>query len=108
MRTVSLPSTGRLSSNESAGVDVRALIVADQLRRAVPGGIGTYIRGLVQGLAQLGYEGPDMTLWASRPGPGKDDVVAGLGHGHVVSSRLRSSALVWACMPLFMTGDYVR
>ena len=75
---------------------MRALIVADQLRRAVPGGIGTYIRGLVQGLAQLGDDGPDVTLWASRPGAGKDDVLAGLGHGRVVSSRLQSSALVWA------------
>ena len=35
---------------------MRALIVADQLRRAVPGGIGTYVRGLAQGLAQLDDE----------------------------------------------------
>ena len=74
---------------------MRALIVADQLRRAVPGGIGTYIRGLVQGLVQLGDDGPAVTLWASRPGA-SEDAIAGLGHGDVVSSRLRSSALVWA------------
>ena len=30
---------------------MRALVVAEQLRRPVPGGIGTYIRGLLQGLA---------------------------------------------------------
>jgi glycosyltransferase involved in cell wall biosynthesis len=30
---------------------MRVLIVAEQLRRPVPGGIGTYVRGLLQGLA---------------------------------------------------------
>jgi glycosyltransferase involved in cell wall biosynthesis len=73
---------------------VRALIVADQLRRPVPGGIGTYVRGLAQGLAQLGDESPDITLWASRPGVADEDAVAELGP--VVSSRLASTALVWA------------
>lgn len=35
-------------------------MVAEQLRRPVPGGIGTYIRGLLQGLDEIG--GVDVTL----------------------------------------------
>jgi glycosyltransferase involved in cell wall biosynthesis len=48
---------------------LRVLLVVEQLRRAVPGGIGTYIRGLIQGLAEveLGLcARPDLTLYASR------------------------------------------
>jgi glycosyltransferase involved in cell wall biosynthesis len=45
---------------------VDVAIVAEQLRRRVPGGIGTYIRGLVQGLRQLGPEAPAAELVASR------------------------------------------
>ena len=40
----------------SGAVILRPLIIADQLRRSVPGGIGTYIRGLVAGLRELGME----------------------------------------------------
>ena len=39
---------------------MRVLMVAEQLRRPVPGGIGTYIRGLLQGLDEIG--GVDVTL----------------------------------------------
>jgi glycosyltransferase involved in cell wall biosynthesis len=45
------------------------LLVVEQLRRAVPGGIGTYIRGLLSGLAELEQTGGDvvpLTLFASR------------------------------------------
>ncbi|HEX9529947.1 MAG TPA: hypothetical protein VF954_02330, partial [Acidimicrobiales bacterium] len=51
------------------------LVVAEQLRRAVPGGIGTYTSGLFQGLAGLTGAGePDvvLTLLASRPPAGGD------------------------------------
>jgi glycosyltransferase involved in cell wall biosynthesis len=42
---------------------MNTLIVAEQLRRRVPGGIGTYIDGLLKGLADSGeYVG----LWASK------------------------------------------
>jgi glycosyltransferase involved in cell wall biosynthesis len=42
-------------------------IVVDQLRRSVPGGIGTYCRGLLAGLASLDVEErPKVTLRASR------------------------------------------
>jgi glycosyltransferase involved in cell wall biosynthesis len=39
------------SAGKSAGADV--LVIAEQLRRRVPGGIGTYVRGLLTGLAEL-------------------------------------------------------
>jgi len=75
---------------------VRVLIVAEQLRRPVPGGIGTYVRGLVQGLAALGGgAGPDVTLWASRPPRGGPDPLAALGPP-VRTSLLPAPALVRA------------
>jgi glycosyltransferase involved in cell wall biosynthesis len=61
---------------------VRVLLVAQQLRRAVPGGIGTYVRGLVQGLG----DEVDLTLLA-----GGDD----LGPP-VVDSRLPGKLLTRA------------
>jgi glycosyltransferase involved in cell wall biosynthesis len=49
------------------------LLVAEQLRRRVPGGIGTHARGLLAGLGQLAAEDvPALTLYASRP-PRRDD-----------------------------------
>ncbi|HVF73736.1 MAG TPA: glycosyltransferase family 1 protein [Acidimicrobiales bacterium] len=45
---------------------MRVLLVAQQLRRAVPGGIGTYVRGLVQGLG----DEVDLTLLAGGDGLG--------------------------------------
>lgn len=39
-----------------SGVATEALIITEQLRRAVPGGIGTYVRGLLQGLAAVGEQ----------------------------------------------------
>ena len=68
--------------------------MAEQLRREVPGGIGTYVRGLAQGLTALGGDGPGLTLWASRAPRRGDDPVAALGP--VVTSPLPGSALVWA------------
>jgi glycosyltransferase involved in cell wall biosynthesis len=60
------------------------LIVVEQLRRRAPGGIGTYARGLLQGLARLS-SGPDVALLASRPGAGVDPL-ASLGLPVVASS----------------------
>lgn len=54
----------------------RALLVAQQLRRHAPGGIGTYVRGLLQG---LGSASP-VTLYAGRPWPGQPDPLSALGH----------------------------
>ncbi|MHB8243865.1 MAG: glycosyltransferase family 4 protein [Acidimicrobiales bacterium] len=43
-------------------------IVIEQLRRPVPGGIGTYCRGLLKGLSELGGAScPPITLRAGRP-----------------------------------------
>jgi glycosyltransferase involved in cell wall biosynthesis len=55
------------------------LLVVEQLRRRVPGGIGTYVRGLLTGLARLEEHGGqpfDLTLYASRAAP---DPLDGLG-----------------------------
>jgi glycosyltransferase involved in cell wall biosynthesis len=46
----------------------RVLMAVEQLRRAVPGGIGAYARGLLAGLAECAADGDDVdvTLLASR------------------------------------------
>jgi hypothetical protein len=45
----------------------RVLMAVEQLRRAVPGGIGAYARGLLAGIAQCAEDGDDVdvTLLAS-------------------------------------------
>src|SRR5579872_101069 len=52
----------------------QVLLVVEQLRRAVPGGIGTYVRGLLQGLDELGEMGESRNSGDSgdsgQPGPG--------------------------------------
>lgn len=55
----------------------RVAVVVEQLRRPVPGGIGTYARGLLQGLRSLD-SGPDIVLVASRR-PVRPDPLAGEG-----------------------------
>jgi glycosyltransferase involved in cell wall biosynthesis len=57
---------------------MRVLVAVEQLRRAVPGGIGTYGRGLLQGLASLGGARPEVALLASRPSS-RPDPLAGFG-----------------------------
>jgi alpha-1,3-rhamnosyl/mannosyltransferase len=59
------------------------LIVVEQLRRKAPGGIGTYARGLLQGLGRMD-PAPDIALLASRPGAGVDPL-ASLGMPVVAS-----------------------
>lgn len=44
----------------------RVAVVAEQLRRSVAGGIGTYAKGLLQGLSLLGHRCPDVEVVASR------------------------------------------
>jgi len=51
-------------------------VVVEQLRRPVPGGVGTYARGLLAGLARLGPEGPEVALHASRPTSSPDPLRA--------------------------------
>jgi len=88
------------------------LVVVDQLRRAVPGGIGTYALGLLAGLRQAavsegsgaaggrGSRGPEVSLLAGRPSrhaagglPLTADPLAGLGFG-LRTSVLRGRALI--------------
>ena len=44
---------------------MQVTVVAEQLRRRVPGGIGTYVRGLAKGLRENDLTGTDVTLAAS-------------------------------------------
>lgn len=64
---------------------MRVLLAVEQLRRAVPGGIGTYGRGLLQGLATLDGTRPEVALLASRP-PARPDPLASFGFPVVASS----------------------
>lgn len=71
-------------------------IVVEQLRREVPGGIGTYCRGLLQGLSETQAEKhvpslPTVRLRASRP-PRRPDPLRAFGFP-VVTSRLPAPAL---------------
>jgi glycosyltransferase involved in cell wall biosynthesis len=69
---------------------MRILVVAEQLRRSAPGGIGTYTRGLLKGLSELpAGDRPEVELLASRPPGGRraQDPLAEFGHA-VRASRL--------------------
>jgi len=78
-------------------------VVVEQLRRRVPGGSGTYVTGLLDGLAALeAHEAPapEITLYASAPRPGKaesaaSDPVAAFGFP-VVESHLPGPVLTRA------------
>jgi len=62
-------------------------LAAEQLRRRVPGGIGTYALGLLKGIDELpAGERPMLTIVASRP-PSRPDPLASLGYP-IASSRL--------------------
>ena len=88
--------------------DPRVLVVAQQLRRGVPGGIGTYARGLLRGLGALAEDGGDqrpgtgdgvgveVSVYASRaPSGGAGDPLARFGYP-VVASRLPGPLLTRA------------
>jgi glycosyltransferase involved in cell wall biosynthesis len=87
------------------------LLVAEQLRRRVPGGIGTYVRGLLSGLATLGGTGvevPPVTLYASRRGRGAGpDPLEGFGRP-LISSRLPGPVLtrMWDGGLVHAPGDF--
>ena len=62
-------------------------LAAEQLRWRVPGGIGTYARGLLKGIDELETgERPLITILASRP-PSRPDPLSGFGRP-IVCSRL--------------------
>jgi glycosyltransferase involved in cell wall biosynthesis len=76
---------------------MRVVLVVEQLRRSVPGGVGRYITGLLQGLGDMADAGdpvPDVILHASRPPPGPDPLAA---YGwELTTSRLPGPALTRA------------
>lgn len=58
----------------------RVLFTAEQLRRAAPGGIGTYVRGVLGGLSELDDRGGvEVELLASRP-PRSPDPLRSFGY----------------------------
>jgi glycosyltransferase involved in cell wall biosynthesis len=76
---------------------MRVVLVVEQLRRRVPGGVGRYATGLLQGLAAMTDAGeavPDVVLYASRA-PAGDDPLAAYGL-EVISSHLPGPALTRA------------
>lgn len=82
----------------------RVLLLAQQLRRAVSGGVGTYVRGLAQGLC-VGE--PEVTLYASRPPSGAADPLSALGHP-LRCSRLPTAVMTkgWDVGLLDVPGGY--
>ncbi|HVM10388.1 MAG TPA: glycosyltransferase family 1 protein [Acidimicrobiales bacterium] len=74
---------------------MKVVLVVEQLRRAVSGGIGTYARGLLQGLAAAGADrGVRLVLHASRARGGPDPLAA---YGHPLElSKLPGPALTRA------------
>jgi glycosyltransferase involved in cell wall biosynthesis len=79
------------------GASNRVLVVVEQLRRRVPGGIGVYVDGLLHGLTGMAGEGlelPDITLFASRARRSPDPLaVFGMP---LASSRLPSAVMTRA------------
>jgi len=72
------------------------LVLAEQLRAPVSGGIGTYTRGLLAGLRRMRGEAPRVTCYASRRPRGAGvDSVAACGFP-LIKSRLSHRALVAA------------
>lgn len=73
---------------------MNVLVVVEQLRRAVPGGIGTYARGLLQGLAAMdAFDRPRLALHASRA-PSQPDPLASIAP--VIAARLPGPLLTRA------------
>ena len=72
---------------DAPGARLQVVVVAEQLRRPVPGGIGTYVRGLLGGLRRRSTERVDVTLWASRR-PGGRGPTRSPPSGRVVTSTL--------------------
>ena len=69
-------------------------VVAQQMRQPVPGGIGTYVRGLVQGLKATDHPGFDISFLASRVSGTRDPLAT---WGPVTSSRWghRALSVLW-------------
>ncbi|MBW3557102.1 MAG: glycosyltransferase family 4 protein [Actinobacteria bacterium] len=55
---------------------MEVLVIVEQLRRAVSGGIGTYVHGLLQGLRTMADHAPAVVLHASRAQANPDPLAA--------------------------------
>ncbi|MHB8670672.1 MAG: glycosyltransferase family 4 protein [Acidimicrobiales bacterium] len=76
---------------------MHVVVVAEQLRRPVPGGIGVYLRSLAAAIAaESGPGAPSATAWASRaPSTSGTDAVASMGlpaRYHFLPSRVLTRA----------------
>jgi glycosyltransferase involved in cell wall biosynthesis len=90
------PASGTTPATVGGSAGLRVLMVVEQLRRAAPGGIGTYARGLLQGLRELdGPSAPAVELLASRAPGGGPDPLGEFGLP-VRASRLPGPALTRA------------
>ncbi len=66
----------------------RVLVVVEQLRRRAPGGIGTYARGLLQGLVELAGSPPDRTRDPGSAGEGAPADEVGRSAGRLPTIEL--------------------
>ncbi len=79
---------------------MNVLVIGEQLRQPVPGGIGTYVLGLMQGLRQMRRDAPPVSVHASRYRPpdnrGRAPLHDPVGGFPVIASRLPSRWLLAA------------
>lgn len=81
-------------SDRSRGPAIRATVIAEQLRRPVPGGIGTYTASLLRALRDLPGEPVDTMLLASAPGE-RPDPLARLGSVRSLPFPSRPLSWLW-------------
>jgi glycosyltransferase involved in cell wall biosynthesis len=85
---------------------MRVMVMAEQLRRPVPGGIGTYVTGLLSGLRDLNSEGSaspgpvgapivEASTWATAPAGGGLDPLRAFGPVRVVNLPRRLAQRGW-------------
>lgn len=88
--------------------DPRVLVLAEQLQRRVPGGIGRYIEGLIHGLDALtGSDEADVTVFSARSMPGRripDDADDRTGPHRSVRGAERSRLLGRLPEPVLTRG----
>ncbi|MGH9300954.1 MAG: glycosyltransferase family 4 protein [Acidimicrobiales bacterium] len=84
---------------------MKVTLVAQQFRRPVPGGIGTYTRGLLMGLAAMGDDAPNVCLTASRAPAGPDPLEDfGVAY-HPSAAPARVLTGLWAHGLMSMAAD---
>ena len=99
MTTADQSATAATAATDAGASDpsLRVVLLVEQLRRSVPGGIGRYITGLLQGLTEMAEAGehvPKLILHASRA-PAGGDPLAAYGF-EIITSRLPVALLTRA------------